>query len=454
MPGGPLTMALGGQYIHKALNAQNPPSVASGYQQGSTAFAVGSQDDTAGFVEFGGKPIKQLEVNLSGRYDHYDTYGGSATPKIGVKFSPLDQFAVRGTWGKGFRAPSIAESGTAGLAFGQGNTNDPVLCPGGIANVKGTFNALCSYPAVGVAASNPALKAVKSTNATFGVIFEPLKTVSVSVDWYHIDLKDDIISASSAGGFYVDSIQLVRGPATTAAVCTATTTGGTPCPTASVTTPVGYPAYTLIPYVNAGELKTSGYDVDLRSQFDLGDFGRLKAELNYTYISQYELVANNTIFDLAGTHGPQSISGDTGNPRGRAVATLTWDTGPFTSTITVNYQSSFSIIDPSSGYRTCLQALQGRSPSAYGSALSSSVTTLPSQWYQYCSVGHFTDVNLYAAYAATDHLQVHGSITNLFDSLPPVDLQTYGGGAELAYSTLHQDGAVGRFFLVGATYKF
>jgi iron complex outermembrane receptor protein len=101
-----------------------------------------------------------------------------------------------------------------------------------------------------------------------------------------------------------------------------------------------------------------------------------------------------------------------------------------------------------------LGALQGRSPSAYGSAISSSVTALPSQWNSYCSVNHFTDVNLYASYAATDHLSLHGSITNLFDSPPPVDLQTYGGGAELAYSTLDQDGAVGRFFLLGATYKF
>jgi iron complex outermembrane recepter protein len=453
MPGGPLTMVLGGQYVHKALNAQNPPSVVSGYQEGTTAFAVGSQDDTAGFIELGGKPIKQLEVDLSGRYDHYDTYGGSATPRIGVKFTPIDEIAFRGTWGKGFRAPSIAESGTAGLAFGQGNTNDPVLCPGGVANVKGTFNALCSYPAIGVAASNPALKAVTSTNATFGVIVEPIKQLSVSVDWYHIVLKNDIISASSAGGFYVDSIELVRGPPAPGLVCTNTVTTGT-CAQAPATTPVGYPAYTLIPYVNAGSTKTSGFDLDLKSNFDIGDFGRLKAELNYTYISQYELVANDEIFDLAGTHGPQSISGDTGNPRSRAVASLTWDKGPFSSTVTVNYQSSFSITDPSSGYSTCLEALQGRSPSAYGSAISSGVKTLPSTWYPYCSVGHFTDVNLYASYQANDHLQVHGSITNIFGSVPPVDLQTYGGGAELAYSTLDQDGAVGRFFLVGATYKF
>ncbi len=453
MPGGPATFLFGGQYIHKALNATNPPSVASGYQEGSIAFAVGSQDDTAGFVELQGKPIKQLEVDLSGRYDHYDTYGGSATPKIGIKFTPIDMLAFRGTWGQGFRAPSIAESGVAGLAFGQGNTNDPVLCPNGVANVKGTFNALCSYPAVGVQASNPDLKAVKSQNATFGVIFEPLPQFNASVDWYYIKLTNDIISAASAGGFYVDSIELVRGPPTKAAVCTDTVTTGT-CAQTTVTTPVGYPSYTLVPYVNAGSTKTSGFDLDLKSRFDIGNFGSVKAELNYTYIAQYELVANGTVFDLAGTHGPQSISGDTGNPRQRAVASLTWNLGDFSATATVNFQSSFKITDPSSGYNTCLSALVGRSPSAYGSAISSSVTTLPSAWYPYCSVDHFTSTNLYAQYQVNDHLQVHGSITNLFDQVAPVDLQTYGGGGGLAYTTLDQDGAIGRFFLVGATLKF
>jgi len=454
MPGGPLSIAAGAQYIHKALNAPNPPSVVSGAQQGSLAYAVGSQDDTAGFIELGGKILSSLEMTADERYDHYDTYGGSATPKIGLKWTPIDQFAVRGTWGKGFRAPSIAESGNSGLAFGQGNTNDPVLCPGGVANVKGTFNALCAYPAIGVEGSNPALKAVTSTNATFGVIFEPIKAFNVSVDWYHIELKNDIISASSAGSFYTDAIELVRGPPATAQVCTATTTGGVPCPTATVTTPVGYPAYTLVPYINAGDTKTSGYDLDLRSQFDLGDFGRLRAQLNYTYIAQYELIVSGQIFDLAGTHGPSTISGDTGNPRSRATASLTWETGPFTSTISVIYQSAFSITDPTIGASTCLEALKGRAPSAYGSAISSGVTTLSSQWYPYCAVQHFTDTNLYASYQANDHLSLHGSITNLFNSPPPVDLQTYGGGAELAYTTLDQDGAVGRFFLVGATYKF
>jgi iron complex outermembrane recepter protein len=459
MPGGPLTLGTGVQYFHKAQNYVDPPTVVAGTQEGASAFAVGSQDDTAAFVEVGGKPVRQLEVNAAVRYDHYDTYGGQATPKFGIKYTPIDMFTVRGTWGKGFRAPSIAESAVAGSAFGEGNINDPLLCPNGVTNVKGTFNALCAYPAIGVGAANPDLKAVTSKNATFGVIFEPSKLFNASVDYYWIQLNNDIISASAAGGLGAPFLQLVRGAPAVLAECTNTTTNGTPCNTVNVATnvngvPVGYPAYEVVPYVNAGITTTSGIDVDLRSRLDLGAVGWLTAEINFTRILEYEYGYQGTTFDLAGTHGPSSISGDTGNPRDRAVATLTWNKGPVSASLTVNYTSSFSITDPSAGLNTCISALESGAPSAYGPVVSG-LTSLPAAWAPYCSVAHFTSANLYANYAVTDHFSVHGSITNLFNSDAPVDLQTYGGGAELHYdAALAQDGAVGRFFLVGATYRW
>ncbi len=454
MPGGPLSMAAGVQYFHKAQNAVQPKSVISGVQEGTPVFSLGSQDDTAGFVEFGGKPLRQLEFNAAVRYDHYDTYGGQATPKFGLKYTPVDMLSVRGTWGKGFRAPSISESGIAGLAFGEGNTNDPVLCPNAQANVKGTFNALCAYPAVGLSGSNPNLKAVTSTNTTFGVIFEPLPAFSVAADYYRIRLTNDIIPASAAGGLGANYIALVRGPSAMLAQCTATTAPN-PCPTQNVLTPVGYPAYELIPYVNAGITTTSGVDVDLQSRLDLGGAGKLRFEIDWTHIIQFEYGYQGTTFDLVGTHGPSSIAGDTGNPRDRAVASLTWDKGALSTTLSANYTSAFSITDPSAGYNTCLQSLQAGAPPAYGSVISAGVTTLDPAWNQYCSVAHFTSFNLYANYAATDHFSVHGTVTNLFNSDAPVDLQTYGGGAELRYdAALHQDGAVGRFFMLGATYKW
>jgi iron complex outermembrane receptor protein len=454
LPGGPLAFGFGAQYFHKAQNAVNPATVSSGVQEGVLIYSVGSQDDTAGFMELNAQILKNLEVDAAVRYDHYDTYGGSATPKFGVKYSPVDMLALRGTWGKGFRAPSISEAGTAGLAFGEGNTNDPVLCPNGVANVKGTFNALCAYPAIGVSQSNPNLKAVTSTNATFGFIFEPTKTFNVSVDYYRIQLNNDIISASAAGGLGEHYIALIRGPSATLPVCTNTVTTGT-CTQVNELTPVGYPAFESIPYVNAGITTTSGIDVDLRSRFDVGIAGRLTAEVNYTHMIQYEYGYAGTTYNLVGTHGPSSISGDTGNPRDRATVSLTWDRGPATVTLSANYTGPFSITDPSANYNTCLQSLIARSPSSYGSAISSSTTVLPSQWYQYCDVKAFVSTNLYASYSVTDHFNVHGSITNLFNVSPPVDLQTYGGGAELAYdAAIDQDGAVGRFFLVGATLKF
>jgi iron complex outermembrane recepter protein len=453
MPGGPLTLAAGVQYFHKAQNDQDPYSITHGLQEGITNFTVGSQDDTAGFVEVGGKPIRQLELNAAVRYDHYDTYGGQATPKFGLKFTPLDMLSLRGTWGKGFRAPSISEAGDSGIAFGQGNVNDPVLCPNGTPNVKGTFNALCSYPVTGISPDNPNLKAVTSQNATFGVIFEPTHAFNVSVDWYYIKLTNDIISAAATGNLAGTYASLVRGPQVTLPVCTATTPVNIPCPTVEQLTPVGYPEFNLYPYVNAGETKTSGIDIDLRSHLDLGDLGALTAGINYTYISQYEVTYLGQTFDLAGTHGPSGVSGDTGNPKQRAVGTLTWEKGPATATVTVNYTGSFHITDPSEGWNTCLVAIQ-TSGDGYGAVIPPSVATLPSQWNQFCSVDHFTSVNFYAAWNFNDHFQVHGTITNLFNTQPPVDLETYGGGALYRYTTLDQDGAVGRFFLLGASYKF
>jgi iron complex outermembrane recepter protein len=256
--------------------------------------------------------------------------------------------------------------------------------------------------------------------------------------------------------FGADFTHIVRGNPALLGECTNTTTNGTPCTSVNVLTPVGYPAYELIPYVNAGITTTSGIDIDLRSHLDIGSAGRLSAEVNYTHIIQYEYGYQGTTFDLVGTHGPSSISGDTGNPRDRAVVSLTWDNrGAASVTLSVNYTGPFSITDPSAGYTSCLASLEAGSPSAYGSAISSSVTTLAPQWYTYCDVHRFIDANLYASYNVSDHLNVHGAITNVFNSDAPVDLQTYGGGAELRYdAALDQDGAVGRFFLLGMTYRF
>ena len=138
LPGGPLSLGLGAQYFYKAQNVQPAQSIAQGIQVGNQSYTVGSQDNVAVFAEVDAQPLKMLELNGAIRYDHYNTYGGTAVPKFGIKFMPIEQLALRATWGKGFRAPSPSEWGNSGSIVGTGSTFDNVLCPGGIPNVAGT----------------------------------------------------------------------------------------------------------------------------------------------------------------------------------------------------------------------------------------------------------------------------------------------------------------------------
>ena len=457
LPGGQLAMGTGYQYFHKATNSDpgaSIPSQVSGVQAGDPAFTIGAQDDNAAFLELNGTAFKSLEVDAAGRFDHYNTYGSSVTPKLGVKWTPVDLLTLRGTWGRGFRAPSTSESGSSGETFGAGQFQDPALCKNGL-NAVGSINAYCAFPLVGYQPSNPTLKAVKSLNETLGFILEPTKNVNVSVDWWSIRLTNDIISQFEAGGLN-GYTSLNRAGSATVQPCIAppTTAGGTcvlgPQETVS---PIAFATY---PYVNAGTTQTEGIDVDLRSQFDLGSFGNLKTELSYTHVIEYNLTVSGNTYDLAGTHGPAGISGDTGNPKDRAQLSLTWAKGGGSVTLTENWVGPFEITDPSSGLNNCATSLAFYGPTAYAPRYTGSPAGAPpAQWNQYCTVQRYFETNLYAQYTVDGHLSLHGSILNLANNLPPVDLNTYGGGGGLAYDgSFYQDGAVGRFFMVGATYKF
>ena len=455
LPGGQLSMGTGYQYFHKATNSDpgsSIPAQVTGQQTGDPAFTIGAQDDNAAFLELDGTAFKTLEVDAAGRFDHYNTYGSSVTPKIGIKWTPVEMLTLRGTWGRGFRAPSTSEAGNSGETFGAGQFQDPTLCKNGL-NAVGSYNATCAFSLVAYQPSNPDLKAVKSLNQTFGFILEPSKNFNVSVDWWGIRLTDDIISQFEAGGLN-GYTSLVRGAYADLQACTATVTTGT-CPLGPKT-PVQLIAFANYPYVNAGITQTEGIDVDLRSRFDLGDIGSIKAELSYTHVIEYDLTVSGNTYQLAGTHGPAGVSGDTGNPKDRAQLSLSWQKAGATVTLTENWVGPFEITDPSSGLDNCATSLAFYGPTAYAPRYTGSPAGAPpAQWNQYCTVQRYFETNLYAQYAVDDHLSLHGSILNLANNLPPVDLNTYGGGGQLAYDgSFYQDGAVGRFFMVGATYKF
>jgi iron complex outermembrane receptor protein len=454
LPGGPLNIAIGAQW-YKEMHDDTPPKVAElGIQTIDSVYVIGTEYDRAAFVELDGNPIKSLNINVQGRYDNYQTFGSDMTPKIGFKYTPFNWIAVRGTWGKGFRVPSAAEGVSSGESFGAGNATDPILCPTAAPGTglygAGDFPSQCSIALTGVLLANPHLQNVKSTNFTAGFVLQPIRQVSVSVDYYNIKLDNDIIPVFEAGSGFAGDISLVRGPSFLLPYCdpTAHPTGCTSAQLTNVTTPVGEIVEESFPYVNASSTKTSGYDVDLQYHWDMGAIGRFTGEATWTHELTYQvLFAGVGTFDLAGTHGPSGVSGDTGNPKDRVNVRLSWNKGPLTITPSMNYISHFSITDPSSGIPTCDSAL------AYGGNFPAGVTP---QNEQFCTVGYFIETDVYGSYQLTTNFQLHASVTNLFNRQPPVDVQTYGSGSlfEPYDAAMHQDGAVGRYFLVGFDYDF
>ncbi len=62
-----------------------------------------------------------LEASLAARYFDYSTSGADSTYSAGLRWRPVEELLLRGSWGQGFRAPSIGE------LFGGGSRFDATI---------------------------------------------------------------------------------------------------------------------------------------------------------------------------------------------------------------------------------------------------------------------------------------------------------------------------------------
>ncbi len=437
--GGQLALALGADYVHRTQNALAPAQIAAGTTPNfSNNYTIGKQDVASVDAELVAPFTHELEGEAQVRYDHYNLSGGKASPKLGFKYTPFSQLAIRGTAGRGFRAPGPAENGTAGQTFFTGATNDDVLCANSDASQPGNFPSECAIQVGTVQSTNPALKPETSKSYTLGFILEPVKDVSASFDFYSIEIDNQIVPGSTTTA--------IRG------------TNFTPIPqvqadgsTALVAPPVAPIAYFQAGYVNANTTTTSGVDVDLQLRRRLGEMGDFKSDFMISYMNKYDLKIDGTTYHLAGTHGPLIIGGDTGSPRTRIKWANTWTRGPVEVTATASYIGGYDLTDPSFGVTDCVGGLDfGAGSQAYQDQIGSGV--VPSGVT--CKVASFTTLDLQGRYEFSKHLSISGSVLNLFNRGAPHDWGTYGGGNAPYNPSLHLAGAIGRYFTAGATYTF
>lgn len=420
LSGGSLGLALGGEWRYEAQHdgELNPGGAAQGL---GTAHTIGRRTVGGVYAELDAPLLQSLEVDVSGRYDHYSDVGGNFSPKVGFKWKPFETLAVRGTYSKGFRAPGFAENGSS--ASGGFVVRPP---PADFAAAHGNNGYVKPFAVELLSAANPAIKPEKARSFTFGLVYQPIQQLSASVDYYDIK-KTGVITggdARAALDAYYAGQPLPAG---------VTITPDLPDPQFPNALP--RPLVVAAGYLNENSLRTKGLDVDLIGRFDFSNGMHWTSELSGTEIFTWKLLLQDgTQQQFVGTQGPYALSSGAGTPRIRGSWSNSINYGKATITGTLYYTSGLEMTaaDQGSG---CI------------SINSDTGNNFPAS----CRMPSFTDFDLTGNYDINDHVSVYGAVLNVFDRKPSFDPINY---AAINYNpTYGQAGIVGRFFNVGVKVK-
>ncbi|WP_413672351.1 TonB-dependent receptor [Massilia cellulosiltytica] len=409
---GNLGLALGTEFRHEMTELRPTTGTERGNIIGLGYSAYSGARNVFALYGEGLAPLPfNVEASAALRYDHFTDVGSSWTPKFGLKWTPVRQFALRGTFARGFRAPSPAENGVGGLAAFS-TAADPVRCALGVTNA-------CNPASVALITSpNPNLSPERSKSYTLGVIWDPLPRTSISVDYWKIKRKNEInqeqVDAAIAAG------SVARDPGSVSGI------PGDP----------GQITAVLTRYVNSAQSKVRGLDVDARYNHRLPDaWGNATFDVKYTHIFEWlRTEQDGTSREFAGTHGNCDVTNCTGTPADRVNMRFGWDRNNLRVSANVNYrgvlENRFFRGDPSG----CAVTFANGADAPNG-----------------CELASFTTVDLVVRWKPQQRWEVFGSVQNLFDKIAPLDPLTYGAQA---YNPLDYEGARGRFYTLGARYSF
>lgn len=268
MTAGPAMMAAGLEYREESVSDVPDDQFQRGLIFGTESVsAAAARDNWSAFVEFSLPLLENLELQLAGRYDDYSDFGNTTNPKVALRWDINDQIGVRGSWGQGFRAPSLAQ---IGLGPSQESLffSDTFGCA-----VNPAYCATTDY--VVIFSGNPLLEAEESETFNLGVTVSPLESLTFSLDYWDITQEkkiDDVPFGFLFNSFCNDQ---------NSTVCVR----GTPQPGEAL----GPLQSVSTSFVNIGEQSATGVDLSASYTTDIGP-GSLGLSLYYAHLMDFDRV--------------------------------------------------------------------------------------------------------------------------------------------------------------------
>ncbi|OBV39985.1 TonB-dependent receptor [Janthinobacterium psychrotolerans] len=398
LAGGPLALALGAELRREKAQFNVDREIAGQASSSGLSGSLskdGARDIEAVFGELNLPLIKNLEVQLAARFDHYSDVGSTTNPKLGLRYQASDRLVLRGSASTGFRAPTLFEKNAPPSRNDTNDTyDDPILCPGGVPQPGANPLRDCDLQQYKLQGGNENLRPEKSRTVAFGVVFEPVRELTVALDYWNIHLKDKIASLPEQaifGNYEKYKALFLRNPD-------------------------GSPNAILDLNDNLGKVKTDGVDVSVNARLWRGAYGEVSLAVDGTWIHKYDYQNER---DGEFIHNVGRYADNNPVFRWKHTATVNWRYGAWGATVTQAYKSGYTD--------------QNSVDEAYRHDVSS-----------------YSLINVSGSYARQGWLLTAG-VKNLFDREPPFSNQ--GTLFQKGYDPRYTD-PVGRAWYLRGSYTF
>jgi iron complex outermembrane receptor protein len=202
-----------------------------------------------------------LDVTGAARIDDYSGFGSTTNPKVSIKYRPFKQIMFRGSYNTSFRVPTFNQifNGITDSPYSGSDLADPVACPGGVPNAT----PACAFirPEI-LTGGTPGLRPETARQFNAGVVIQPVKDFSLSVDWWSIAVDNTIQLLTLTQLIQNASLfpdRFIRDPSTNTILAIDDT------------------------WINAGSRRTQGLEISARGGID-GLGGRFDAGLDGTLL--------------------------------------------------------------------------------------------------------------------------------------------------------------------------
>lgn len=376
------------------------------------------------------QPFAEL-MNLSASYrrSEYSTSVSSDSYGLGLEYGPSKAVKFRGSIQRAVRAPNIVELFSASALGLFNNDEDPCAGTKPTASLAKCANTGVTPALYGNIDDNPAgqynaifggntkLKPETANSVTFGIVLQPLKDLSVTVDFFDIKVKDAIAALD---------------PTVTLQQCLDT---GNPFFCSKIkrdefgtlwTTGSGYIEATNF---NVAKYSTSGIDFGADYRMKLAGMGQLDFTLNGTLLRKLENepITGLGTYDCAGLFG---ASCGTPSPKWRHKLRTTWTT-PWNLGLSATWRY----------FGAVKNELGSDNP-----FLSGDVQNVNAKFKAY----NYFDIA--ASYNISKNLTARLAINNLFDKDPPISDAGAPFGNGNTYPVVYD--ALGRRFSINLSASF